>query len=45
MFTHCDDYKSHFSEMRRLMEDGSRYYEVSDTTTVSYTHLTLPTKA
>ena len=32
MFTHCDDYKSHFSEMRRLMEDGSRYYEVSDTT-------------
>ena len=28
MFTQCDTYKGHFTEMKRLMEDQVRYYQV-----------------
>ena len=32
MFKHCDDYRGVFVEIPRLMEDSTRYYQVSDTT-------------
>jgi len=32
MFTHCNDYKGLFVEIPRLMEDSTRYYQVSEST-------------
>ncbi len=32
MFKHCDDYHGVFVEIPRLMEDSTRYYQVSETT-------------
>ena len=32
MFTHCNDYKGLFIEIPRLMEDSTRYYQVSEST-------------
>ena len=32
MFKHCDDYRGSFVEIPRLMEDSTRYYQVSETT-------------
>ena len=32
MFTHCNDYKGLFIEIPRLMEDNTRYYQVSEST-------------
>ena len=32
MFKHCNDYRDHFIEIPRLMEDSTRYYQVSETT-------------
>jgi ATP-dependent exoDNAse (exonuclease V) beta subunit len=31
-FTHCHDTRSQFGELQRLMEDGTRYYQVDDQT-------------
>ena len=30
MFTHCNVFRSHFGTLTRLMESGSRYYQVDD---------------
>ena len=38
MFTQCDTYKGHFREMKRLMEDQVRYYQVDGN--VSYPSVT-----
>ena len=32
MFKHCDDYRGVFVEIPRLMEDSTRYYQVSEST-------------
>jgi len=33
MFTHCHDTRSKFGDLQRLMESGTRYYQVDDQTT------------